>query len=72
MDTQGKRGSAPDSDIKGTDGAIFTGLYNNLEQLYDDDNHTIFDEKKRLNTSGKSLFKTKNESVLNFLPWLYS
>ena len=56
MDTHGGRGSSPERGIKVPYRDIFTALYKNFQQTYDDYKQDIFDERKCL--------KTKEESIL--------
>jgi hypothetical protein len=53
VDRHPASGSAPTSGIKGANGDIFTGFYNNFQSLSDDKKQAIFDERKRLNINLK-------------------
>jgi hypothetical protein len=46
-------GSVPINGIKGANGDIFTGLYENFQSLSDDEKQAIFDERKRFNINPK-------------------
>ena len=46
-------GSAPESGVKGPDGVIFTGFYDNYSKLSKEDRDAIHAERKRLNITQK-------------------
>ena len=43
---------SPESSVKGSGGAIFTGLYPNWSKIFDGEKQYIFDNRYRLNIKG--------------------
>ena len=65
LETQGKRGSAPDCGIMVLCGSIFTGFYKNFQHLSGDDIQAIFYERKRFKSPRKSCSERINAGATN-------
>jgi hypothetical protein len=64
LDSQGGKGSAPESGVKGPDGNIFTGYFPNWKSFSDGDKQIVYDERKRLGvTTQKKKTRRKTSSV---------
>jgi hypothetical protein len=64
LDSQGGKGSAPESGVKGPNGNIFTGYFPNWKSFSDGDKQIAYDERKRLGvTTQKKKTRRKTSSV---------
>jgi hypothetical protein len=64
LDSQGGKGSVPESGVKGPDGNIFTGYFPNWKSFSDGDKQIVYDERKRLGvTTQKKKTRRKTSSV---------
>jgi hypothetical protein len=64
LDSQGGKGSAPESEVKGPDGNIFTGYFPNWKSFSDGNKQMAYNERKRLGvTTQKKKTRRKTSSV---------